>query len=199
MQDQLPSWLPLTLGLIFVGATALRSVMLRVHDGINPYAIDHSRPLELFLQRIFVASTTTLLLFFMALALSLEIIVLLETGPAPYVVQIIGFALMVIAIGWTSYSQLSMGSSWRIGVPTVGAPTLFKTHGPFQLSRNPIFLGMLTFLVGTALWLPNELTVAVLVASYIAIEIQIRIEEAFLEGAHGEEYRRYQRRVRRWL
>lgn len=199
MQDQLPSWLPLTLGLIFVGATAIRSVMLRVRDGINPYVIDHSRPLELFLQRIFVASTTTLLLFFVALALSWEIRLLLETGPVPLVVQIIGFALMLIAIAWTTYAQLSMGASWRIGVPTVGAPPLLKTHGPFQLSRNPIFLGMLTFLIGTTLWLPNELTVAVLVASYIAIEIQIRIEEAFLESAHGEEYQSYRRRVRRWL
>ena len=50
-----------------------------------------------------------------------------------------------------------------------------------------------TFLLGTTLWLPNELTVAVLVASYIAIEIQIRIAEAYLGSAHGEEDRHYRR------
>ena len=63
----------------------------------------------------------------------------------------------------------------------------------------PIFLGMLIFVAALTLWSPSVVTVALLVASYIALEVQIRSEETFLENAHGEAYRAYCARVRRWL
>jgi protein-S-isoprenylcysteine O-methyltransferase Ste14 len=36
-------------------------------------------------------------------------------------------------------------------------------------------------------------------AAYVSLEVQIRSEEAFLERAHGQTYRDYRARVRRWL
>ncbi|MEQ1867986.1 MAG: hypothetical protein HOP13_03325 [Alphaproteobacteria bacterium] len=46
---------------------------------------------------------------------------------------------------------------------------------------------------------PSAVTVAHLVATYTALEVQIRSEETNLEGMHGEIYRNYCARVRRWL
>jgi protein-S-isoprenylcysteine O-methyltransferase Ste14 len=104
---------------------------------------------------------------------------------------------MVLAIVWTGYAQFAMGSSWRIGIPEKA--TALRTEGPFALSRNPIFLGMLAFVAGLTVWSPSAVTFAFLAATYISLEVQIRSEEAFLERAHGQAYRDYRARVRRWI
>jgi len=194
----LPTWLPLAMGLLFVASTAVRSLALRLRHGINPYVIDQSRPLERFVQSVFVTVTGATMAFLVAYAVWPDVTAALATLPVPRSLERIGFALMIMTISWTVYAQLSMGTSWRIGVPTGDKPAL-KTHGPFRISRNPIFLGMLGFLFALVLWLPNALTIAALIAAYIAIEVQIRIEETFLEDAHGEAYRAYRARVRRWI
>ena len=74
-----------------------------------------------------------------------------------------------------------------------------RTNGPFAVSRNPIFLGMLIFVLGMTLWSASAVTIALLVAAYLALEVQIRGEETFLEREHGEAYRIYRARVRRWI
>lgn len=99
---------------------------------------------------------------------------------------------------WTGSTQFSMGDSWRIGIPQGDAPPL-RTRGPFAVSRNPIFLGMLSFVVGMTLWSPSAVTVALLTATYLALEVQIRGEEAYLASMHGEACRNYCARVRRWF
>ena len=38
-----------------------------------------------------------------------------------------------------------------------------------------------------------------LAAAYVAIEAQVRLEEAYLRSRHGQAYDTYRRRVRRWL
>ena len=76
---------------------------------------------------------------------------------------------------------------------------MLRTDAAFAVSRNPIFLGMMAFVLGLTLWSPSAVTVTLLAAAYIAIEVQIRGEEAFLERVHGEAYRAYRARVRRWL
>jgi protein-S-isoprenylcysteine O-methyltransferase Ste14 len=104
---------------------------------------------------------------------------------------------MSVAIMWTGYAQFAMGKSWRIGIPSEAPP--LRTDAAFSVSRNPIFLGMLAFVAGTTLWSPSVVTVTLLAATYIALEVQIRSEEAFLERVHGKAYRAYRARVRRWL
>jgi protein-S-isoprenylcysteine O-methyltransferase Ste14 len=91
-----------------------------------------------------------------------------------------------------------MGKSWRIGIDQ--AETLeLRTQGLFAVSRNPIFLGMLGLVVGLAIWSPTAVTVAALAVSYVALEVQIRAEEAYLERTLGDPYRAYRARTPRWL
>lgn len=187
----LPSWAPLAAALLFLVPTVWRSAVLRMRYGINPYVIDHSRPVERFLAYVFGAVTFTLFAYLAIAAL--------QPVAAPHgAIAYAGIALMLAATVWTAYAQISMGTSWRIGVPSEGKTEL-KTHGPFSVSRNPVFLGMLAFVAGVALAAPNTLTVAALVASYISIEVQIRLEESYLESVHGDAYRAYRARVRRWI
>ncbi|UQN08066.1 isoprenylcysteine carboxylmethyltransferase family protein [Deinococcus sp. QL22] len=67
------------------------------------------------------------------------------------------------------------------------------------MSRNPIFLGMRLNLLGLFLVLPLAVTLTILVAGKLLMQIQVRLEEAYLSGAHGQAYKQYQQQVRRWL
>jgi len=80
-------------------------------------------------------------------------------------------------------------------------PTLaLVVDGPFQFSRNPLYLGLTGFylavtLLVNAVW-PLLLLVPLLGMVHWGI---IKREERYLEGKFGEPYRTYRARVRRWL
>ncbi|MDH2432538.1 isoprenylcysteine carboxylmethyltransferase family protein [Pokkaliibacter sp. MBI-7] len=74
------------------------------------------------------------------------------------------------------------------------------THGIYRYSRNPMYLGMTLLLVAWCLWLGNLIslmTVALFV--WVVTWLQIVPEEQILAQRFGDEFRRYQREVRRWL
>jgi protein-S-isoprenylcysteine O-methyltransferase Ste14 len=190
---------PLLLGLVFVGVTLARSFWLWRTAGVNPYVIDHRDPLHRFVAHVFAVVFAGLLAYCAAIAFwpGLEQGLGLLTWASGDVARWTGAALMMVAIVWTGFAQFAMGKSWRIGIPSEAPP--LRTDAAFAVSRNPIFLGMLAFVAGMVLWSPSVVTVTFLAATYISLEVQIRSEEAFLERVHGEAYRAYRTRVRRWL
>lgn len=74
------------------------------------------------------------------------------------------------------------------------------TTGLYRYSRNPMYLGMLTILLGFALWLGNPIALLMLTffVWYIST-FQIKPEEAVLLELFQDEYKAYQQRVRRWI
>jgi protein-S-isoprenylcysteine O-methyltransferase Ste14 len=72
--------------------------------------------------------------------------------------------------------------------------------GLYRFSRNPMYFGMLTILLGWAAYLAQPMTLVLVAAFVVLIEVlQIRPEEKALEKKFGEEYRAYKKRVRRWI
>lgn len=74
------------------------------------------------------------------------------------------------------------------------------THGPFRLSRNPIYLGLLLIAAGIALLSGSVwawLAVAVLFG--LLDRLVIAKEEAYLLARFGKDYADYAARVRRWM
>lgn len=112
--------------------------------------------------------------------------------------HIIGAILCLTSFVWTVIAQRQMDSSWRIGIDTEHATGLV-TKGLFRFSRNPVFLGMILTLTGFFLLLPNALTLLILGTGYVLIQVQIRLEEAFLLTRHGNSYLQYKAAVRRLL
>jgi len=113
-------------------------------------------------------------------------------------VQSLGYALLVLSLIWIIIAQVQMGNSWRIGIDEEKQTDLV-TAGLFKWSRNPIFLGMLATLLGIFLVMPNALTLLFAVLGYVLIQIQVRLEETFLESKQGAKYNEYRAKVRRWL
>lgn len=123
-------------------------------------------------------------------------------GPLPWLEhpggRMTGWSLLVLSLVWVMAAQAQMGASWRIGIDTATRPPLVIS-GIFDLSRNPIFLGMRTSLLGLFLVLPTGFTLAILLLGEALIQVQVRLEEAHLLESHGSRYETYRRSVRRWI
>ena len=74
------------------------------------------------------------------------------------------------------------------------------TDGFFKITRNPMYLGMLLFLLGLSIY--NGLIVGLvflpLFVGYITF-FQIIPEESAMIKIFGEDYKEYMKKVRRWI
>ncbi len=113
-------------------------------------------------------------------------------------IQYTGIALMLFAFAWVVIAQYQMQDSWRIGIDTE-TKTKLVTTGLFRFSRNPVFTGMLLSLAGLFLAKPDVVTLFFLLTAYLLIQVQVRLEEAFLLQQHGIVYQQYQLKTRRFL
>ncbi len=78
--------------------------------------------------------------------------------------------------------------------------THMVTKGMYQFTRNPMYLGMVSVLLGIA-FLFGTLTPFIPIPIFIWLiqTIFISHEENALEGTFGDEYKEYKEKVRRWL
>ncbi|HTM83438.1 MAG TPA: isoprenylcysteine carboxylmethyltransferase family protein [Mycobacterium sp.] len=114
-------------------------------------------------------------------------------------IQVTGIVLAVAGMAATSYAQLAMGDSWRIGTDRYEQTTLVST-GVFGRVRNPIFSAMLIFSLGIALLTPNAVTLVGLGLLVGSIQLTVRlVEEPHLRRIHGDDYRSYTSRVGRFI
>ena len=113
-------------------------------------------------------------------------------------VQHSGIILMLFAFGGVLIAQYQMRDSWRIGIDTE-TKTKLVTTGLFRFSRDPVFTGMLLSLAGFFLVKPDVATLFFLLTGYLLIQVQVRLEEAFLTKEHGIVYQQYQLKTRRFL
>ncbi|HEY5624079.1 MAG TPA: isoprenylcysteine carboxylmethyltransferase family protein [Gammaproteobacteria bacterium] len=119
-------------------------------------------------------------------------LVLLAAPSTGAVLLVAGFATMMWA--WWLFQRHAVAVC-----PT--APTAqLLTHGIYALTRNPMYLGMITMMLGIALYF-GTLPFFITALAYLVIidRVFCQYEEDKLEAAFGEEYRCYRARVRRWL
>jgi protein-S-isoprenylcysteine O-methyltransferase Ste14 len=105
---------------------------------------------------------------------------------------LVGFVAMMWA--WWQFQQRQVAIC-----PTEKTARLI-TDGIYRVTRNPMYLGMSTMLVGLAVWF-GTLPFYCAAAIYFVIIDQVfcRYEEAKLEAVFGEDYTQYRNRVRRWI
>jgi protein-S-isoprenylcysteine O-methyltransferase Ste14 len=200
MTTLLKIFLPIYFLLFFGLAMFWRSYIAWKRTGINTYKLGNGDTVHDFVGRLFrLTLIATALIVFVFSFLEryyywLSPIIWMNSS----MLMMIGVALLVLALFWVLVAQLQMGDSWRIGIDEVSKSALVQ-HGLFGISRNPIFLGMLVMLVGLLLILPTAATLTITVLGFVLIHVQVRLEEAFLTKKYGEDYRKYQISVRRWI
>ncbi|MFN4156689.1 MAG: methyltransferase family protein, partial [Paracoccaceae bacterium] len=95
-------------------------------------------------------------------------------------------------------AQMSMGTSWRVGVVTGETGSLIS-GGLYQFSRNPTFVGQFGLLAGVALAAPSMPTILAPILFLWSAIVQIRSEEVALRQTLGSDYDRYAASVPRWI
>ena len=193
-------YLPLYLVLYMMVAFALPSYRTFKQTGINPTTFgktDNAHDYIGFVMKVLIA-----LLFIAVFIYSFNDKAYQYLVPISYLMKdvfmIVGSILIHLSLLWISVAQYQMSNSWRIGIDENNKNELI-TKGLFSYSRNPIFLGMIISVAGIFFILPNALTFFLILSTYIVIQIQIRLEEEFLEKQHGQEYLSYKQTTKRLL
>lgn len=78
-------------------------------------------------------------------------------------------------------------------------PSRMVSGGPYRVTRNPMYLGLILILVGIWMAMGSPWTLVPVLAFAVVMDLQARREEAALEALFGEEYAAYRKRVRRWI
>jgi len=184
----------------FTAAFVWRSYAVWKRTGINPVVFKGSDDAHDFIGRVFkilfaVVVLVVLVYTFFPSAYSFLL-------PIPWLgtswARFTGWILLIASLGWTIAAQAQMGASWRIGIDSEHRTKLVR-NGVFRISRNPIFLGVMTTLLGLFFVIPNAITFMTFVLGVVLINMQVRLEEEYLKTTHGDEYISYIQRVRRWI
>ncbi|HEU5000550.1 MAG TPA: isoprenylcysteine carboxylmethyltransferase family protein [Lapillicoccus sp.] len=111
----------------------------------------------------------------------------------------VGWVLVLLFIVWNGWSLWLFGRH-RTGLLPGQATEAMIDEGPYRLSRNPLYVGLLVLYLGLALLVPSLWALVLFpVAVLLVFWGAIRPEERFLHQRFGAEYDAYTRRVRRWL
>jgi len=111
----------------------------------------------------------------------------------------LGAVVILLGFGMDGAAMLTMRRH-KANILPHRAATALVTTGPFAISRNPIYLGNTTLLIGAALVLGNAwFLLAAIVAAWLVGILAIRREEAHLAAMFGDAWQAYAARTHRWL
>ena len=119
--------------------------------------------------------------------------------PGGIYLQPIGIGVFIVGVILAVWAKVVMKQSW--GMPAqhnIKRQSSLITNGPFQYSRNPIYIAIFLFGFGYFISLRSYL-VFTMIIPLVYFNSAVYKEERFLEQYFGKEYRRYKKAVRRWL
>ena len=116
-------------------------------------------------------------------------------APSPVTGVVLGgLGFVVMLRGWWLFRQAGIGIC-----PTDPTDSLVE-NDVYRVSRHPMYLGMVSMLFGLAAATGAlEFYVSAFVLWAVLDRVFADFEEQKLEARFGHRYRRYARRVRRWL
>src|SRR4051812_31674488 len=117
------------------------------------------------------------------------------TAPATIVAAIMILTGVVVLLG--AFIRFARAD----GTPAPPMPTgHLVVVGPYRYVRNPMYLAVLTIILGQALLFRSAAVVLYAGVVLLAVVLFVRgYEEPTLEHEYGDEYREYRRNVRAWI
>ena len=105
-----------------------------------------------------------------------------------------GAAFTLLGLLFAGWARLVLGRNWS-GTVTVKQDHELVRAGPYALARHPIYTGLLTALLGTALAIDKWRAVAAFVIVTLSFLRKLRTEEAFMRAQFGAAYDAYRAEV----
>tara|TARA_B100000035_G_scaffold11382_1_gene9615 strand:- start:1303 stop:1740 length:438 start_codon:yes stop_codon:yes gene_type:complete len=122
-----------------------------------------------------------------------------ETSPQTLPFILVGLSL--IGFGFLlAFNSISRFIKAKTGVVPFSKSTALITEGFYKYTRNPMYVGMNSFLLGLLIILNNPINFIYLVIFFFIVRNLFVIkEEVQMLETFGEEYLAYKNKVRRWL
>jgi protein-S-isoprenylcysteine O-methyltransferase Ste14 len=119
---------------------------------------------------------------------------------APHWIRWLGLASLALGVAiylWCAWDFASFGR----GTPApIDAPTRLVVRGLYRYVRNPMYVGVLSAIVGWALYFASEILCLYAAAVWTAFHLFVVLyEEPNLRRRFGTDYERYCAVVNRWL
>lgn len=114
------------------------------------------------------------------------------------IIRTAGALVIFVSIFLLKTTLQSFGTSLRFGLNKNNAGKLVIT-GIFARSRNPFFLSLLFYFIGSALIFPNSFFLIFALSAFTGIHYSILKEEKFMRSIYGKEYLNYAEKVRRYF
>ncbi len=186
---------------IFLAVFSGRTIWLK-RKGTVVFRFGGKKGFPAFLEKLFLIFFPLWLLeiFIFALDLKFQFLpdVLIRPFPGSVLSQVAGICIIIVSIFLFIGALVSFKASWRIGIDQV-APGGLMTTGIFAISRNPVFLSMNLYFLGTFLIYANLFFLLSFICMAFGFHFQIREEEKFLCSKYGAPYFQYMTHVRRYI
>ena len=120
---------------------------------------------------------------------------------SPQTLPIIIIGLGLIGLGFLlAFNSIARFIRAKTGVVPFSESTTLITEGFYKYTRNPMYVGINSFLMGLILILKNPLNIIFLIIFFFVVRNMFVLkEEVQMEETFGEDYLTYKRKVRRWL
>ena len=111
----------------------------------------------------------------------------------------IGILIFALGLSLTFYSFYLFKKNKTPIIPGQ-KPTFAVMEGTYRFTRNPMYLGVATALLGVSIYIGNLLSLLSPLIFFLAMNfIYVPFEEKLMENIFGRKYLDYKRKVRRWL
>ena len=104
--------------------------------------------------------------------------------------------LCVCGLGFCLWARVVLGRNWS-GTVTLKEGHELIVRGPYRLVRHPIYTGLLTMLIATAIQQGHIAGMIGLVLVFVSLWIKLSEEEELMLKQFPDQYVAYQRQVRR--
>ena len=152
-------------------------------------------------QRLEPASSRILRVFIFVIAIALLLPIriplpwlYLQLWPTGFWPFWLGAAITIAGLLFAVWARMHLGRNWSRAV-TIKQDHELITNGPYALVRHPIYTGILTGLLGTAIAISEVRGFIVVVLFFLAFWMKLRMEEQWMRSQFGEAYDIYAHRT----
>jgi protein-S-isoprenylcysteine O-methyltransferase len=105
-----------------------------------------------------------------------------------------GLGLAICGVALSIWARLILGENWSSS-PSIKQNHALIMNGPYRLVRHPIYTGLLTALLGSALQYGLVRSFLAVLICAVGLYLKVSVEEQFMVQRFGEAYLRYRRNV----
>ncbi|GAC1454749.1 MAG: isoprenylcysteine carboxylmethyltransferase family protein [Steroidobacteraceae bacterium] len=105
-----------------------------------------------------------------------------------------GLALLAAGLGFAVWARVHLGRNWSASVTVKEGHELVRS-GPYALVRHPIYTGLITAVLGTAIISGTVRAALGLAIITLSLLRKLRTEEEFMRATFPGDYQRYSARV----